>query len=72
VNKIARIKIYLLPLIEEARKALDIRDFLVYGGLFSLSYGFYQLFPWLGWVIFGIFSMLLGLGWLFRLPKGAR
>jgi len=54
---------------QKAAKAADIRDFLVYGGLFCLFYGFYQLFPWLGWVILGAISMLLGLGWLFRIPK---
>ncbi|MFA5378633.1 MAG: hypothetical protein WC455_22960 [Dehalococcoidia bacterium] len=50
-------------------KAFDIRDLLVYGGLLSIGYGLYQLFPWLGWTVFGLISMLLGLGWLFRVRK---
>lgn len=50
-------------------KAFDIRDLLVFGGLFSLGYGFYSLFPWLGFVVFGAVSMLLGLGWIVRRPK---
>lgn len=49
--------------------AFDICDLLVFGGLFSLGYGFYSLFPWLGWVVFGAVSMLLGLGWIVRRPK---
>jgi hypothetical protein len=55
--------------ISAAWAAFDIRDLLVYGGLFSIGYGLYQLFPWLGWTAFGIVSMLLGLGWLFRVRK---
>ena len=49
--------------------ALDIRDFLVYGGLFSIFYGLYQFRPWVGWSVFGLVSMLLGLGWIVRVPK---
>jgi hypothetical protein len=51
------------------REWFDMRDFLVYGGLLSLGYGFHQLYPWLGWVSFGLVAMLLGLGWLFRIGK---
>lgn len=50
-------------------QAFDIRDLLVFGGLFSLSYGFYSLFSWLGFVVLGSVSMLLGLGWIVRRPK---
>jgi hypothetical protein len=49
--------------------AFDIRDFLVYGGLFSIGYGLYQFRPWLGWTAFGVVSMLLGLGWILRVRK---
>ncbi len=49
--------------------ALDVRDLLIYGGLCSIGYGLYQFRPWLGWTAFGIVSMLLGLGWLFRVRK---
>jgi hypothetical protein len=49
--------------------AFDVRDLLVYGGLFSVGYGLYQLFPWLGWTAFGVVSMLLGLGWILRVRK---
>jgi len=69
VNKYTAIKTFILSLIEKARNAFDIRDFLVYGGLFCLGYGFFQLFAWLGWVVFGLVSMLLGLGWIIRVPK---
>lgn len=69
MNKYTTIKTFTLSLIEKARNAFDIRDILVYGGLFCLGYGFYQLFPWLGWVIFGLVSMLLGLGWIIRVSK---
>ena len=50
-------------------KAFDIRDYLVYGGLLSMGYGFYKLFPWLGFVAFGVVSMLLGLGWILRVKR---
>jgi len=49
--------------------AFDIRDLLVYGGLFSIGYGLYQFRPWLGWTAFGVVSMLLGLGWILRMRK---
>jgi hypothetical protein len=49
--------------------AFDVRDLLVYGGLISIGYGLYQFRPWLGWTAFGVVSMLLGLGWLFRVRK---
>jgi hypothetical protein len=55
--------------ISAAWAAFDVRDVLVYGGLFSIGYGLYHLFPWLGWTVFGLISMLLGLGWLFRVRK---
>jgi len=51
---------------QKAAKAADIRDFLVFGGLFCLGYGFYLLKPWAGWAVFGVASMALGLGWLIR------
>jgi len=50
-------------------KGFDVRDYLVYGGLLSIGYGFWKLFPWLGFVSLGVVSMLLGLGWLFRVKK---
>ena len=49
--------------------AFDVRDILVYGGLLSIGYGLYQFLPWLGWTVGGLISMLLGLGWLFRVRK---
>jgi len=55
--------------IEAIKKAVDVRDVLVYGGLFFIGYGLYQLYPWLGFTAFGIVSMLLGLGWIIRVPK---
>ncbi len=50
-------------------KGFDIRDYLVYGGLLSIGYGFYKLFPWLGFVSFGIVSMLIGLGWILMVKR---
>lgn len=52
-----------------AWSAFDVRDFLVYGGMCSIGFGLHQLFPWLGWTVFGAVSMALGLGWLFRVKK---
>jgi len=52
-----------------AWSAFDVRDLLVYGGMFSIGYGLYQLHPWLGWTAFGVVSMLLGLGWILRVRK---
>jgi len=45
------------------------RDLLVFGGLFSLSYGSYLIRPHIGFIVLGAVSMLLGLGWLIRRPK---
>jgi len=55
--------------IEKIKSSFDIRDLLVYGGLFFIGYGLHQLYPWLGFTAFGIVSMLLGLGWIIRVPK---
>lgn len=55
--------------IEVLKKAFDARDVLVYGGLFFIGYGLHQLYPWLGFTAFGVVSMLLGLGWIIRVPK---
>ena len=66
---IKKIGSFIKSLLSKAWSAFDIRDVLVYGGLSFIGYGFYQLFPWLGWVISGAVSMLLGLGWIIRIPK---
>lgn len=55
--------------IEALKKVFDVRDVLVYSGLFFIGYGLYQLYPWLGFTAFGVVSMLLGLGWIIRVPK---
>ena len=69
--KLKALHFLLASWIVEHREMFDIRDFLVYGGLLCVGYGLYQLFPWLGWTAFGLLSMMLGLGWLFRIrvPK---
>jgi hypothetical protein len=64
-NFFQKLKNLFSPLAE----AFDVRDLLVYGGLFATGYGFYQLHKWLGWVVLGLLSMLLGLGWILRVPK---
>jgi len=69
VRIIKRLGNFIASLFKSLWNAFDIRDILVYGGLFFIGYGFYQLFPWLGWVISGAVSMLLGLGWIIRIPK---
>jgi hypothetical protein len=69
VNIFNILKTKAASLMSAMREWFDMRDFLVYGGLLSLGYGFHQLYPWLGWVSFGLVAMLLGLGWLFRIPK---
>lgn len=49
--------------------ALDVRDLLVYGGLFSIGWGSYLIRPAFGFIVWGIVSMLLGLGWILRVRK---
>ena len=56
-------------LLVSIKSSFDMRDLLVYGGLFFIGYGLHQLYPWLGFTAFGVVSMLLGLGWLFRVLK---
>jgi len=56
-------------LLVSIKSSFDIRDLLVYGGLFFIGYGLHQLYPWLGFTAFGVVSMLLGLGWIIRVPK---
>jgi hypothetical protein len=55
--------------IENLKGVFDGRDILIFGGLFFIGYGLYQLYPWLGLTVFGVVSMLLGLGWIIRVPK---
>jgi hypothetical protein len=69
MNFIAKFFGSLSSRIEVLIKAIDVRDVLVYGGLFCIGYGLYKLFPWLGFTAFGVVSMLLGLGWIIRVPK---
>jgi hypothetical protein len=47
--------------IPSAFKAVDLRDFFVFGGLSMLGYGLYQLYPWLGWTVSGTILMSFGL-----------
>jgi hypothetical protein len=69
VNKLKAFQVFAKSLAVAAYKSADVRDFLVFGGLFCLGYGLYQLRPWLGLASFGAVSMLLGLGWIVRRPK---
>ena len=66
---IRKISNFIKSLFKGLWSAFDIRDLLTYGGLLSIGYGFYRLFPWLGFVVLGVVSMLLGLGWLIRIPR---
>jgi len=42
-------------------KAVDIRDFFIFGGLALLGYGLYLLRPWLGFAVIGLILLCLGL-----------
>jgi hypothetical protein len=55
-----------------ACKVLDIRDILVYGGLYSFGYGLWLLRPWLGFAVPGLLLFLLGLLWPVFLSFTAR
>lgn len=57
------------------KAALDVRDFLFFGGLSLLGYGLWLYAPWLGFAVpgavltvFGAFVWILG---LFVRPRGA-
>jgi hypothetical protein len=39
----------------------DVRDFLVFGGLFLLGYGLFLLRPWIGFATTGSIMMAIGL-----------
>ncbi|MEN6465651.1 MAG: hypothetical protein ABFD62_10775 [Syntrophaceae bacterium] len=54
---------------ENREYRVDVRDLLIFGGMFSIGYGLWSLYPWLGFTVFGFVSMALGLGWLFRIPR---
>ena len=61
MNKYKVIKTFILSLIEKARKAFDIRDFFVFGGLIIMGYGLYLLRPWLGFATPGAILLCIGL-----------
>jgi len=39
----------------------NLDDFLIFGGLFGIWYGFSLKYPWLGHVVTGALAMLMGL-----------
>ena len=43
-----------------AKAALDVRDFLFFGGLSLLGYGLWLYAPWLGFAVSGFFLMVSG------------
>jgi hypothetical protein len=47
-------------LIKSIQKGLDIKDFLVFGGLAILGYGLWLKAPWLGFSVVGASLMLIG------------
>ena len=51
-------------LVGSIKNGLDVRDFLVFGGLSMLGYGLYLLRPWLGFAVAG--ALLMGIGYLMR------
>jgi len=65
---IGKIKSFFASLASAVKKAIDVRDVFVFGGLVSLSYGLWSFIPWVGWSVSGAVMMALGLGWLFRRP----
>lgn len=69
MNLLTKLRGWFSTRIDAIKNAIDVRDVLVYGGLFFIGYGLHQLYPWLGFTAFGIVSMLLGLGWIIRVPK---
>jgi hypothetical protein len=69
MNFVTKFYGFLSTRIEALKKVVDVRDILVNGGMFCIGYGLYQLYPWLGITAFGVVSMLLGLGWIIRVPK---
>lgn len=42
------------------KAALDVRDFLFFGGLSLLGYGLWLYAPWLGFAVYGFFLMVSG------------
>jgi len=42
-------------------KALDVRDFLLFGGLAMLGYGLWLFRPWVGFAVGGVVLMVIGL-----------
>lgn len=47
-------------LVLSARKAADIRDLFVFGGLALLGYGLWLYAPWLGFAVAGALLMTIG------------
>ena len=63
-----RLRSLIASRIEAIKKAFDIRDVFIFGGLAMLGYGLWLFAPWIGYAVTGIAMMALGLGWLFRRP----
>jgi hypothetical protein len=42
-------------------KAVDIRDFFIFGGLGMLGYGLWMFIPWLGFAVPGAILLCFGL-----------
>lgn len=58
--KIRRFASYLLSRLKVLADALDIRDFLLIGGLGLLCYGLYGYDPRLSYCTGGVFLMIIG------------
>lgn len=60
MNTIRKLADSCTTLIKSIQKGLDIKDFLVFGGLAILGYGLWLKAPWLGFSVVGASLMLIG------------
>jgi hypothetical protein len=54
--------------IEVLKKAIDVRDVLVFGGISLAGYGLYMVYPALSFIVCGSFLVCLGMGFFVRRP----
>lgn len=57
-----------LSLVDVVKTTFGIRDIFIFGGISMLGYGLHLYLHWLGFAISGGILLLLGLGWITRIP----
>jgi hypothetical protein len=63
---------WIMGALKKFLSVFDLRDVLVFGGIFLIGFGLYKVHPGAAFSTSGALLLLLGLGWLTRMPPGKK